>query len=226
METIPPPGAAFDGIIFDMDGVLCDSEELIAEAAIRMFRETYGVELPRDRFAPYVGVGEGAFIQGVGRELGVTTTLPRDKDRTYAIYLELIPGRLVALPGAVAFVTAVKRAGWRIAVATSADRIKLEANLRVIGLPETMFDAVASGEDVTHKKPAPDLFLLAAERLGLAPARCLVIEDAPNGIRAGRAAGCRCLGVTSSFDDATLRAAGAEATCPDLAHVPLARLAG
>jgi HAD superfamily hydrolase (TIGR01509 family) len=220
--VIAPPPAPGEraGIIFDMDGVLCDSEAYIAEAAIQMFRETYGVDLRRELFAPYVGVGEDRFLRGIAEEHGVTATLPRDKDRTYAIYLASIRGRLEALPGALEFVDAVKRAGWRIAVATSADRIKLDGNLREIGLPPERFDAIATAEDVRNKKPDPEIFVLAARRLALAPERCVVIEDAPNGLRAGRAAGCRCLGITSSFEAATLVEAGAEWTCANLGQVP------
>jgi len=220
----PPPSEFLAGIIFDMDGVLVDSEPFIAEAAIRMFRETYGVELRREQFAPYIGVGEARFISGVAAELGVTPVLPRDKDRTYAIYLESIRGRLKELPGATEFLRAVKKQGWRIAVATSADRIKLEGNLREIGLQTSIFNAIVTGEDVVKKKPDPEIFLLASSRLGLKPEKCLVIEDAPNGLRAGRAAGCLCLGVTSTFDAATLFEAGAQHVCADLASVPGAAL--
>ena len=208
------------GIIFDMDGVLCDSEAFIAAAAIEMFRETYGLQVTRDGFAPFVGAGEDRFIAGVAELHGIRATLPRDKQRTYAIYLKLIRGKLRALPGAIEFARACRERGLKIAVATSADRIKLEGNLREIGLPAATFDAVVTGEDVERKKPDPQIFVLASERLGLPPQRCLVIEDAPNGLRAGKAAGCHCLGITTTFGADELRAAGADLTAPDLSAVP------
>ena len=74
------------------------------------------------------------------------------------------------------------------------------------------------GEMVARKKPHPDIFLRAAELIGVAPESCLVVEDAPNGLEAARAAGMRRLGLTTSFDAATLAAAGAEHTAPDLAR--------
>jgi beta-phosphoglucomutase-like phosphatase (HAD superfamily) len=98
-------------------------------------------------------------------------------------------------------------------------------NLQEIGIPLDAFDAVITGDDVERKKPDPQIFLLAAQRLGLSPAECLVVEDAPNGVRAARAAGCRCLGILSSFAAEALVEAGADWTAPDLASVPAGVLA-
>jgi cytidine deaminase len=206
------------GVIFDMDGVLCDSEPLIAEAAGQMFREKYGVPATAADFHPFIGTGEERFLGGVAEKYGVALQPGVDKAHTYAIYLELIVGRLQPLPGAHAFVAAARQRGLKLAVATSADRIKLHGNLTAIRLPESSFDAIITGSEVPRKKPHPDIFLLAAERLGVSPADCLVVEDAPSGLQAGRAAGCACLGITSTFDAATLRAAGAAWIEPDLAH--------
>ena len=80
------------------------------------------------------------------------------------------------------------------------------------------FDCIAAGDEVPRKKPHPAIFLRAAEKLGLPPADCLVVEDAPSGLQAGRAAGCRCLGITTTFDADALLAAGADGTAPDLEH--------
>ena len=94
--------------------------------------------------------------------------LPSAKRRTYEIYLELVPVQLKAFPGAVALVRACRQAGLRLAVASSADEVKIVANLRQIGLPPDTWDAVVTGDDVVSKKPAPDIFLSAAAKLGLA----------------------------------------------------------
>jgi beta-phosphoglucomutase-like phosphatase (HAD superfamily) len=98
--------------------------------------------------------------------------------------------------------------------------MKVEGNLRAIGVGEESFDAVITGSDVTRHKPDPQCFLLAAEGMSIDPARCLVVEDAVNGCKAAIAAGCSCLGITSSFDDAALRDAGAQWLAPDLATIP------
>lgn len=206
-----------DAVIFDMDGVLCDSEPFICEAACRMFQELYGVKVSPEDFLPFVGAGEDRYLGGVAEKHGVKLDPVRAKADTYRIYLQIIRGRLQPLRGAREFVQRCKRQGKRVAVASSADRIKVDGNLAQIGLAPATFDALVCGEDVSRKKPAPDIFLLAARRLGVEPARCLVVEDAPNGVRAAKAAGARCLGVTSSFSAQALRDAGADLLAPDLA---------
>ena len=207
-------------IIFDMDGVLCDSERLTAEAARRMFAERHGVRVTEADFRPFIGSGEDRYLGGVAAARGVALNLPADKDRMYAIYLEIIPGRLPALPGAIPFVAAARAAGLRLAVATSADRVKMDGNLLAIGLSEASFDACVTGTEILRKKPDPDIFLTAARRLGLPNGDCLVVEDAPNGVRAAAAAGSPCLALTSTFAESELRAAGARWIAPDLARVP------
>jgi HAD superfamily hydrolase (TIGR01509 family) len=216
----------FSGVIFDMDGVLCDSEPFICEAARRMFAETYRVDPKESDFYPFVGAGEDRFIGGVAEKYGIRLDPERDKARTYAIYLEIIAGKLKPLPGTGEFVRRCRERGLKIALASAADAIKVAGNLRQIGLTPETFDAVVTGSDVRRKKPDPEIFLAAAARLGLKAQTCLVIEDAVNGIRAGKSAGAACLGLTTKFDAATLSAAGADWTAPDLAHVPNEIFAG
>src|SRR6478672_2727314 len=110
-----------DGIIFDMDGVLCDSEPFINEAAIRMFAQVHGVRVQPEDFIPFVGAGEDRYIGGVAEKYGIALSMPRDKERTYAIYLEIIRGTLKPLPGAVEFIADARRRGMKLALATSAD---------------------------------------------------------------------------------------------------------
>jgi HAD superfamily hydrolase (TIGR01509 family) len=203
-------------VIFDMDGVLCESEPFIAEAGCRMFAETYGAQVIPEDFRPFIGTGEDRFLGGVAEKHGIRLTLPRDKHRTYAIYLEIIRGRLQPVRGAKGFVAQCRRRGLKLAVATSADLVKMTGNLNEIGLPPESFDACVTGDDIHRKKPDPEIFQVAAGRLGVSTAACLVVEDAVNGVQAAKAAGARCLGLTTSFDAETLRAAGADFTAPHL----------
>lgn len=216
----PSPIAA---VIFDMDGVLTDSEPLINAAAIAMFNER-GLRVQPEDFHPFIGTGELRYLGGVAEKYGFPLDLQEAKRRTYEIYLELVPARLRAFPGAVELVQRCRAAGLRTAVASSADLIKIEANLRKIGLPPAGWEAVISAEDATHKKPAPDLFLAAARRLQLAPAQCVVIEDALSGIQAARAAGMRCVAVASSYPADRLRQA--DVVRSTIAEVTLADLLG
>jgi beta-phosphoglucomutase len=197
-----------EAVIFDMDGVLTDSEPLINAAAVAMFEEM-GVRVLPDDFLPFVGTGENRYIGGVAEKYGVRLDIVSAKRRTYEIYLELVPEKLEAFPGAVELVTSCLREGFKIAVASSADRIKIYANLVKIGLPPEMWNAIVTGEDVERRKPEPDIFLLAASRLNLKPDRCIVIEDAVNGIEAAKAAGMKCIAVAQTFAPEALRQADA-----------------
>jgi beta-phosphoglucomutase len=209
-------------VIFDMDGVLVLSEPFIAAAAIAMFAER-GFTVRPEEFRPFIGTGEDRFIGGVAAARGIPIEPERDKARTYAIYLEQIRGRLQPLPGVREFVATCRAKGLRLAVASGSDTIKVEANLREIDLAPTDFAAIVTGSEVERKKPAPDIFLNACARLDLDPASCLVIEDAVNGVRAAKAAGARCLALTTSFPGVDLAQADWIAT--DLAHVPSDALA-
>jgi HAD superfamily hydrolase (TIGR01509 family) len=217
VTTTTSSGARLRGVIFDMDGVLCASEPFTAQAASRMFAEK-GHHVAREEYRPFVGQGEDRFIGGVAEARGIPLDPPRDKARVYEIYVELIQGRLNPLTGAVEFVAACRARGLRLAVASSADTIKVEANLREIGLPPSVFDVVVNGCMVERKKPAPDLFLEAARRLSLPPEQCLVIEDAVAGVAAAKSAGARCLALMTTFSAEQL--AEADWIASDLAHVP------
>ena len=208
------------GVIFDMDGVLCDSEDFMAEAAAAMFAETHGVTVSPAEFRPFRGMGEDRYLGGVAANHGVALDLVADKNRAYAIFLQRIRGRLHPLPGAADFIASCRARGLKLAVATSADRIKLDGMLPEIGLPHRLFDAIVTGSDVAHKKPHPEIFLMAARRLDIPAPDCLVVEDVRSGVQAAKAAGSRCLALTTSLDAATLRGLGADWVAGDLAHVP------
>lgn len=210
-------------ILFDMDGVLADSEPLICAAACAMFRERGVVVQPED-FHPFVGAGENRYIGGVAEKHGVTLDIVEAKARTYALYLQMVPEHLRVFPGAADLVRACRAESWPCAVASSADRIKVDANLRKIGLPPGFWQAVVTAEDVERRKPDPAIFLTAAARLGVPPAACTVVEDAVNGIAAALAAGMRCVAVATSFPPEKL--AQADVVRRSIAAVTLADLRG
>jgi HAD superfamily hydrolase (TIGR01509 family) len=205
------------GVIFDMDGVLVLSEPILAQAAARMFAEK-GYSVAHEEFRPFIGMGEDRYLGGVAEARGIPMDPECDKARTYDLYLELIRGRLHALPGVLAFVADCKRRGLKTAVASSADLVKVRGNLDEIGLPYESFDVVIDGTMVKRKKPAPDIFLEACRRLGLPAGSCLVVEDAIAGVAAAKAAGARCLAVTTSF--AADQLTRADWVANGLDHVP------
>ncbi len=209
-------------VIFDMDGVLTDSEPVINAAAIAGLRE-FGVESVHEDFLPFVGAGEDRYIGGVAEKYG-KVYVPEMKRRVYEIYLEILPERLGVFPGVHEFLEKLRAAGLLLAVASSADRIKVEANLRTARIPLAWFKTVVTGEDVEKKKPAPDIYLRAAWLLGVEPATCCVVEDAINGVLAAKAAGMRCAAVETSFKAAELRRAGCDAVAAGLPMITPADL--
>jgi beta-phosphoglucomutase-like phosphatase (HAD superfamily) len=227
-------------IIFDMDGVLTDSEWFIAEAARLMFKENFGVEAAHGDFTPFVGHGENRFLGGVAEKYQLKDfDIERDKEKTYEIYIKLIKDKLKALPGSVQFVFRCRELGIKTALATSSDSIKMTASLEAIGLINTQiradeiglaaalgsaarnnaFDAMVNGLDVERHKPFPDLFIEAAKRLEEEPGRCWVIEDSIGGVKAAKAAKMRCLALLTTFPQEDLLAAGADRIAKDLSAI-------
>jgi HAD superfamily hydrolase (TIGR01509 family) len=205
------------GVLFDMDGVLVDSEAFICRAAVKMFGEL-GTEVTPEDFLPFTGMGENRYIGGVAQKYKLEVDIDKVKARTYEIYGQIAGGNLTALRGVHEFIARCRSKGLRLALATSADTVKMEINLREINLSADTFLSIVTGLDVVNKKPFPDIYLKAAENIGLKPEECLVVEDAVSGIKAGKAAGCRCLAVTTSFDAAALHEA--DWICDSLLGVP------
>lgn len=167
-------------VLFDMDGVLLDSEEYICKAGIEMFKEK-GFEVSPDDFLEFTGMGENRYLGGVAEKNRIPFELEKDKARTYEIYGEIVAGKLTPFDGVVDFIEKCRRRGLKLAVASSADPPKVNINLEEIGIPASTFGTVVTGLDIEHKKPSPDIFLKAAENLGVDASECLVIEDAISG---------------------------------------------
>lgn|SRR5512135_3026036 len=181
-------------VIFDCDGVLVDSEILAHEVETEVL-DAIGLHYDRHEFtARFMGMSDAAFFaaleedakERLGRSIVDEIRGPMSEKLSRAVQ-----DRLTEVPGAFGAVSAVRQFK---AVASSSTSDRLGIKLRKTGLWELFAPHVYSAEHVTHAKPAPDLFLLAAEALGVAPAQCLVIEDSVNGVLAGRAAGMRVWG--------------------------------
>jgi HAD superfamily hydrolase (TIGR01509 family) len=218
-------------VIFDMDGVLTDSEWFIAEAGRLMFQETHYTAVTHEDFLPFVGLGENRFLGGVAERHGIAAfDIERDKARTYAIYTEIIKGKLKPLPGAVEFVRRCRELGFTTALATSTDYIKMMASLAEIGLVSAdgeaaCFDAMVNGLEVERRKPFPDIFLEAARRISIPPERCWVVEDSVGGVTAAKAAGMRCLALLTTFPETEIKKAGADIIVQDLSCIGPEKLA-
>lgn len=188
-------------LIFDLDGTLAETEEIHRAAFNAAFAAAglpwrWGREDYR-RLLTTTGGRERILrhIREIGAEAaGVDVhALHADKTRRYAA--RLAAGGLVLRPGVADLIGAARAAGRPVAVATTTSRPNVEAlALACFGQPATaVFDAIAAGDEVATKKPAPDLHLLALDRLGLPAGDCLAFEDSANGLAAARAAGLPCL---------------------------------
>ncbi|KAJ1297421.1 hypothetical protein BS78_01G374800 [Paspalum vaginatum] len=203
-------GAAWgkvSAVLFDMDGVLCNSEEPSRQAAVDVFAEM-GVEVTVDDFVPFMGTGEANFLGGVARMKGVKDFNPESaKRRFFEIYLDKYakPNSGIGFPGALELIMECKNSGLKVAVASSADRIKVDANLAAAGLPVSLFDAIVSADVFENLKPAPDIFLAASKNLGVDTNECIVIEDALAGVQAAKAAEMRCIAVTTTLEEVALQ---------------------
>jgi len=179
--------------IWDMDGVLVDSTEAHFEAWRRM-AAARGETLTRERFLPTFGMNNPDAIRvlfGAVPEADARA-IATDKEIEFR---RLLRGRAAALPGADALVRALRAAGHPLAIASSAPRENIRAVLEELGLADA-FGATASGDDIRHGKPDPEIFLLAAERLGVPRRDCIVLEDADVGVLAAKRAGMRAFAIT------------------------------
>ena len=160
-----------------------------------------------EEFLAYTGMGEGVFLAGVAQSYGVTIDVEKTKAAFFDRYLsEYCNGSVnISYPGAADLVTACKERGLKVAVASAADRVKVDGNLKAGGIDIGMFDAVVSADQFEGKlKPNPDIFLAASARLGVPPDQCVVIEDAVAGVEAARRAGMRVVGVSTTVGEEKL----------------------
>lgn len=198
--------AMLKGVLFDMDGVLVDSEAYICKAGMMMFKEK-GLEVSEEDFKPFIGMGENRYLGGVAEKYKLEYDIEEIKARTYEIYDGLVKDELQPLPGVVQFIEKCRLKDLKLAVATSADETKMLINLREMGFTEDDFDALINGLMVERKKPDPEIYIKAARAIGLEAKDCLVVEDAVSGVKAAKAAGSKCLAVMSSFKEEDLHEA-------------------
>lgn len=211
-------------LVFDVDGVIADTETLNARASVLMFQQLYGVTVQPEDFRPFVGTGDERYCEGVGEKYGVTIDTQAAVERRARNFFELLKSEpLPAAPGVLELVSAARaRDDVKLAIATSGRKAKQFRVIEGTGLRLEWFDVVITGDDVTRKKPDPQIYALAAERLGLPPGRCVVFEDAPVGVRAAKAAGAWCVAVMGTVEAEAL--AGADAIVDSLAELDFARL--
>ena len=192
MTTRPPRG-----VIFDLDGVIVDSSNFHFGAWQLWAREICIIEeVDEAWFREHHGKRNDAIITATLGPLP-ETELEALAARKEEYYRKLARGKLEPLPGVAKFVEALRRDEWLLAIGTSTPRENLELVLAEMPFVDA-FAATVCGPEVEHGKPAPDIFLRAAELLELPPERCIVVEDAPSGVAAAHAGGFACLAVATT----------------------------
>lgn len=215
----------FDAIIFDHDGTLVDTETPDFLAWEMLYRE-YGALITKEHWAK-VAVGHMNGYQQLFAELmaqnGHIALTPAGLRRQLEQFWTITLENVTLMPGAEALLNQLRQAGYPLAVATASDRQWVTRWLSRFQL-EPYFQTVVTMDDVTHNKPAPDVYLLAAERLGARPERCLVFEDSLAGLQAAKAAGMTAV-VIPSHITASLDFSLADHIIPSLEQVSAAWIA-
>lgn len=187
-------------VIFDCDGTLVDSEPL-ARLAWERSLAPHGYAIDDEEYAGLIGLPyarvHGFFAERVPGLAGPQAFWEAYSGRLF----ELIDTALEPFADALETVRGVRDRGLAVAVASSSPRARLDRTLARAGLADA-FAVTVAGDEIARGKPAPDMFLAAAERLGVEPERCAVIEDSPPGVAAGRAAGMRTVGIARAPADA------------------------
>ncbi|MBA7479853.1 Hexitol phosphatase A [subsurface metagenome] len=212
------------GLIFDVDGVIADTEAINARASIKVFENLFGIEgVKRQDFEAGLGRGAEEYVKAAARVYGLELTEEQVEKATQLrqeYFLNVLSEEpLPPFPGVLELMDkAMQSQDFRVAIATSGTLEKSRAVLKSAKIP---FDRMVyiTGSDVKNKKPHPELFLLAAERMGVESANCVVIEDAPNGVQAAKDAGAKCIAVTNSTNAANL--SEADLVCNSLEQIDL-----
>jgi HAD superfamily hydrolase (TIGR01509 family) len=200
------------GILFDLDGVLIDSEPL-HEFTLLELSDRFGRRFGQDEVMQFKGLPELSVAHAIQKSF---PDLAMTVDEIIRLRLELLRSnfhRVEMIEGALEFVQKAKAARFRLGLTTSAARSMQQLACETFALT-SYFDTVITGEDIERGKPDPQPYERTAANLALRPDECMVVEDAVNGVKSGKAAGCFVIGLTTSFPAQALKLVGADLIVP------------
>ena len=216
------PSRRFDAVIFDMDGVLLDSEPLHHRVLNRVLSESDGYTLGDVEYNEFLGTTTEAMFATLSARHAFRSDIASYVRAYESTLLEALKQPLTPQPGVVALIRHCINAEIGLAVASSSKRTWVTTTLASLGL-DAFFSVVVSGDDVVRGKPDPEIYRLAAARLAIHPQRCLAIEDAPKGVESACRAGMQVLGVRTPYT-AHLQLEGVLRTVHSLEEVALDQL--
>jgi HAD superfamily hydrolase (TIGR01549 family) len=181
-------------VIFDMDGVIIDSEPLYFQIQQRLFKEL-NISVSELEYDAFIGAGMQFMWEILSSRYSLPLTVPHlislNNERIYDTFNKLVT--LESTQGFLPLLTSIKKLKIKTAVASSTSKKIINVILSKLEIIQE-FDVIVSSEEVPHSKPEPDIFLETAERLNVDPANCIVIEDSTNGVKAAVKAGMQCIG--------------------------------
>ncbi len=197
------------GLVFDVDGVLGDTEGLSVTATSRMYEELYGLTVQPEDFTPYIGTGAEIYCIEPARKYGVEIDVAKAVEARHQYFLQLLESDPdISFPGIHALIDeAAQASDWKLGIATSSPGKKSAQTLKSSRVNTDLFDVWIHGDMISHKKPHPEIYETAARELGLSPAACVAVEDAILGVRSAKAAGMKVIAVTNSFEATELQEA-------------------
>lgn len=197
------------GLIFDVDGVIADTEPLSTRATNQTFWDLYKVSIKADDSLAFMGATTEMHLLGIATKYNVSIDLEQALATKQTFLFEALDeAGPVIFPGVESlYCRAAELVDWKLALATSSDRIRSEKTLAKAGLDTSLLNAWLTGNDISKPKPDPEIYQAAALAIGVSPAQCVVIEDSVAGIAAAKEAGMACIGVTNTFPGEELRQA-------------------
>lgn len=185
-------------VIFDLDGVIAESESAHVEAEKQTFLK-YGLTISAEELYQYKGTTAKVMFTDLLAKYKLNTTLDEISLQKEKILFKLLKQDAAPTKGVLNLMQELKRRGIRLAVGSSSPRNLVDYVLKKLNITR-LFDSIVTADDVEHSKPHPEVFLKVAAKLGLSPHQCLVIEDAPLGVDAAKSAGMKCIGYRNPWN--------------------------
>jgi len=192
-------------VLWDMDGVIADTSKYHFQSWVIAFKPE-GIKFTQIHFERAFGMANIDIIPMVSGKRVSIDKINAIADFKETTFRSLIKDKITALPGVIELVNSLKNAGIKMALVSSTPKENIDLILGKLGIMQ-YFDVIVSGDDVTEGKPSPQVYLLGAKKLSVAPHNCVVIEDAVVGVEAAKGGGMKCIGVTNTVPASKLSAA-------------------